>query len=182
MEVLLQEWSNLPRKNESKLQAQCAWGGLWPLLQKLVLAEGKRFCLCPSEQMSTFTSRFVRGLGSVEHRPHLHLSTVPESHGNFCFIHLRRTVSSYREPRGLDEECSVKRSSVLCQEWNVRGLLQDPSLLHCVTAAHVAVFPGKAAGVCHCQTRCQTTGRKEQKTSTQKSIQSKSIIQKVLGL
>lgn len=88
-------------KNESKLQAQCAWGGLQPLLQKLMLAEGKRFCLCPSEQMSVLTSRFIRGLGSAEHRPHLHLSTVPESPGNFCFIHLRRTVGSYREPRWM---------------------------------------------------------------------------------
>lgn len=119
-------------KNESKLQAPCAWGRLLPLLQKLTLTEGRRFCLCPSEQMSRLTSRFVGGLGrgSAELCPHLHPSVVPESHGNFCFIHLMCTVSSYREPRGLGGECTVKRSSVLCQEQNVRGLLQDLSLLH----------------------------------------------------
>lgn len=155
-------------KNESKLQAPCAWGRLLPLLQKLTLTEGRRFCLCPSEQMSRLTSRFVGGLGrgSAEHCPHLHPSVVPESHGNFCFIHLMCTVSSYREPRGLGGECTVKRSSVLCQEQNVRGLLQDLSLLH-----PISVQPRE--GLLACATAKQDAKllgkkKKEQKNSTQK--------------
>lgn len=58
----------------------------------------------------------------------------------------------------MDEECSVKRSSVICQEWNVRGLLQD--LLHCVTM--LLYSQGRLLACATAKQDAKLLGKKEQ--------------------
>lgn len=153
-------------KNESKLQAPCAWGRLLPLLQKLTLTEGRRFCLCPSEQMSRLTSRFVGGLGrgSAEHCPHLHPSVVPESHA--LLLHPPDVYSEFLQgAKRLGWRMHCEKVFCALSGAECEGVIARPEpaapyisaaqgrLLMCATAKQDAKLLGK---------------KKEQKNSTQK--------------
>lgn len=145
-------------KNESKLQAPCAWGRLLPLLQKLTLTEGRRFCLCPSEQMSRLTSRFVGGLGrgSAEHCPHLHPSVVPESHA--LLLHPPDVYSEFLQgAKRLGWRMHCEKVFCALSGAECEGVIARPE----PAAPYISAAQGRAAGVCHCQARCQTTGKKK---------------------